>query len=685
MDIVTKAFNEQIALHGFTLIAPDENDALRALVDEGWERCYREWFGDKFVDSLAPHHIEAIAWHWESRVAFLEDRKPDYLAYFPIWSRGHMKSSIAERLVVVDGMLSSAYNKPGYALYVARSKDKVEEHIKNIESLLSTELIRKWNPKLSNPKRSTTTNQQSKWTSTFLKSEANYSIQGGSLDSGLAGSRVEETRPSYIVADDIDGREDSPTIADGRLKQLTTEILPMRQGNTLVFFAQNLISRYSTMYRIWKGQARVLTNRKPGEPIPAVRDLVTREMTVDGIVKDIYVSGEITWDVWDAQRVQDEIDTEGLESFLRECCHLVDEVKEGQVFYNYDDNVHVISESEFNHKFGKDAWLTWRKKPGNDWARTKTDKHANVAGWWTISDVRTKLPNVHFLMYPMSFPANSSPEDVAERLLSCLNPYAYVTKDKKVTWSDLRKELLRNDNASAHVRNDSERMDYERGALSRVIPVYSQKLLQQCNVQQGDMSHEMDTVRKIYRSVYGLGFKGVNPRKHGGIEAINRELRVDYDQPHAFRPNTMGYTRLYIVAPDDLSRPYSVDGVQVYYPRPFPTSLKTETLEDSDLCRYHWKHWRIRPAQLTAAGETIDDPEKMYDDFGNMAQFAFVGNPLQGSSLTPEQKVDMLIPQSVKDDLKKGTMQAMLGYSWQKMVASNTIFKTEDSYDDDYE
>ena len=79
-------------------------------------------------------------------------------------------------MVVVDGMISYAYDQPGYALYVARSKDKVEEHIKNIETLLSTDRIRKWCPKLSNPKRSITTNQQSKWTSTFLKSDANFSI-----------------------------------------------------------------------------------------------------------------------------------------------------------------------------------------------------------------------------------------------------------------------------------------------------------------------------------------------------------------------------------------------------------------------------------------------------------------------------------------------------------------------------
>lgn len=666
----------------FVDIKVSDNQELRTLVDKGWRVCYAEWFGENFADSMAPHHAEAVEWHWESRIAFFEKRKPEYLAYFPIWSRGHAKSSYAERMVVVDGMISYAYDQPGYALYVARSKDKVEEHIKNIETLLSTDRIRKWCPKLSNPKRSITTNQQSKWTSTFLKSDANFSIQGGSLDSGLAGSRVEESRVTFLVLDDIDGRENSPLIAESRLKMLTNEILPMGQANTLTFFAQNLISPLSTMYRIHKNDVKVLTNRKPSQPIPAVTDLVTVETTINGIVKDIYVSGESTWKVWDAERIQTEIDREGIDSFRRECQHEVDGVKQGQIFYNYSDEVHVISQSEFANKFGKDAWLKWRKKPGNDWARTKTDKHANVAGWLTISDVNTKFPNATFLIDAMSFPADSAPEDVAERLLTSLSPYAYIERDKKTTWSELRKELLSNSNAARHTQTVAEQMDYERGALSRVIPRYSKDLLQRCNVQQGEMSHEMDTVRKIYASVYGLSFKGINPRKWGGVEAVNREMRVDYDQSHAFRPEQKGYTRWYIIAPDDLGRPYEIDGVTVYYPRPFPKDIKTNDLADTDLARFQFKNWRVRPPALTAAGETIDDPEKMYDDFGNLVQFWYVGAPLRGTSLTPDQKIDMLIPQEVKDALREpeNKVQNVLAYQWQKNIAAGVILHPKDDY-----
>ena len=620
---------------------------VRALVDNGWVATYTALFGQSFVDALANHHVEAIEWHWDSRLAFLKGEHPEYLAYFPIWARGNMKSSIAERMVIVDGILSVAYKQAGYCLYISRNKDKVQEHIANIESLLASPKVRAICPALSNPQRTEITNQQRRWTSSFLKTSANYTIQGGTLDSGLAGSRVEETRPTMIIPDDIDAREDSPVIAESRFRQLTTEVLPMRQENTLVFYAQNLISRFSVMYRIHTGQARVLTNRKPTQPIPAVFNLKTEQKTVDGIVKDVYVSGTPSWHVWTTQRIQDEIDTEGLESFLREAQHEVEQSKEGVILYNYDDDVHVISESEFASVFGSvDAWLSWRKKPGNDWARTKTDKHANVAGWLCKSSADTARPNFTFLMHPMSFPADTAPEDVAERLISCLTPYAYDT----TTWADLRKSTVRRLDADVHTKTIAEKIAYEHGELSKIIPKYSKPVLQRCNVQLGDMSHEQDTVRKIYSAVYGLMLKPTNPKKHGGVEAINREMRIDRTETHPFRPDAKGYTTWFMVVADDKTRPYrTVEGRTVYRPKPYPLAIQTRDLADDDLWRFQFTNWRTIPPTLTATGEVIDDPMKMYDDAPNLTQMWYVGNPLQGTSLTQDQQVDLLVAQGVKD------------------------------------
>lgn len=660
--------------------------SIKPFVKQGWRHVYGELFGADFVDCLGQHHIEAIEWHWESRIAFLEGRRPDYLAYFPIWSRGNMKSTMAERMVVVDAVISFAYKKPGYAVYISRNKDKVQEHIANIEALLASDAVRNIVPQLSNPKRTEMTNQQRKWTASFLKTEANYSIQGGTLDSGLAGSRVEDTRPTFLVPDDIDGREDSPVIAENRFRQFTREVLPMRQENTLVFFAQNLISRFSVMYRIHTGQARVLTNRKPATPVPAVHDLVTEQAVIDGIVKDLYVSGTPSWPAWSVQRIQDEIDSEGLESFNIECQHQVAQSKEGMILYNYDDSVHVISESEFASVYGSlDVWLQWRKKPGNDWARTKTDKHANVATWWAVSSEDTPIPNHKFMMYPMSFVADSAPEDVAERLLSVLTPYAY----DKVTWADLRRDILRRANIDVHAKTVADKIAYERQEIGRTMSRYSSAVLQRCNVQQGEMSHEQDTVRKLYASIYGLGMKATNPKKHGGTEAWNREMRIDREMPNPFRPDELGYTQWHLVVPDDKNAEYrkDINGNPVYRPKEYPVALSTKDMWDDDLCRFHLSNVRYRPPQLTATGEEIDVPEKIYDDFFNLGQMAYVGNPLTGTSLTIEQKVQMLIPRETKEALRTATTSgekfgSQIIYEFEKELAEMMLIPEE--FDDDF-
>ena len=672
--------------------AVDDSVQLKALVSKGWVATYTALFGQSFTDALANHHAEAIDWHWNARLAFLKGEHPEYLAYFPIWSRGHMKSSIAERMVVVDAILSITYKQPGYCLYLSRNKDKVQEHIANIETLLASEKVRKICPSLSTPQRTEITNQQRRWTSSFLKTQANYAILGGTLESGLAGSRVEETRPTFIVPDDIDSREDSPVIAESRFRQLTTEILPMRQDNTLVFFAQNLISRFSVMYRIQTGQARVLTNRKPTEPVPAVIDLKTEVRTINGIPTDVYISGVPTWHIWDAQRIQDEINTEGLPSFLRECNHEVEASKEGVILYNYDDDVHVISESEFAAVFGSvDAWLTWRKKPGNDWARTKTDKHANVAAWLCKSSSDEALPNFTFLMHPMSFPADTAPEDVAERLISCLDPYAYKVRDEKVTWAELRKRTVRRIDADQYTKTIAEKIAYEHGELSKIIPKYSVPLLQRCNVQQGEMSHEQDTVRKIYAGIYHLAMKATNPKKHGGTEDINRAMRVDRNEPHAFRPDAKGYTQWAMVVPDDKDRPYKeIDGRTIYHPRPYPTAMQTNDIVDSDLCRFQLNNARYQPPKLTTEGEVIDAPEKIYDDFFNLLQFFYVGNPLQGTSLTLDQKVKLIVPREVQERVVEAKtadekFTSFLDLEFQRNVALDKLVPEEDRFSLEWE
>lgn len=598
------------------------------LIEQGWEAFYAELFGDKFVYILAPHHIEAVEWHWDSRNALLTGKRPEYLAYFPMWSRGHMKSSIAERLVVADSALSIFYREPGFALYLSRNKDKVKEHVGNIETLFVSEAVRARFPTLSQVRRQEETNQKRQWTATFLHTQANFIVKGGTLDSGLAGSRINETRPTLIIPDDIDSRDDSVVQAEDRFNKLTREVLPMRQDNTLVFYPQNLISRFSVMYRIHKGHARVLTNRKPTVPIPAVRDLVTEIRMVDGIMKDVFISGESTWQAWDARRIQDEIDSEGLPAFSLECQHEVEQNREGLVLANWRDDIHVISWSEFNAMYKTNGIpARWYKYAANDFSETKSAYHANVVSFVTVAGQYEPLPGAVFMFNPLSFPARTEADDVGKRILQTIAP------DKD--WEAILAATLSRAGLERYITNASEFAEQRRQVIARTIPPMILPTLAQQNYVRWRGSHEESQgALRVYRECYGLPFEAANPGKTGGLAYINHLMQVDTKQPHPFRPDVEGFTRFFLIVPDEKLG--------------YPESATPVTLHDTDLVRHQFDNWRNVPLKLTELGAVEHGPQKMEDDFGNSLQMIFHDGGVVAAPLNKMEKIEDAMPPALQ-------------------------------------
>lgn len=629
-DAVTPA--QWAFLHDLGIFSTPEAVALERL---GWEAWYAEIFGESFVRSLATHHRQALKWHWDARTSLIARLVVQFLAYFSIWSRGHMKTTLARRMVVCDACLSTTAGTGGYALVVGGTKKKIRGTASSVEALLRSPKVRQYYPKLSEVKRSEMGSSKG-WTTDLINTAAGYLFQFVGLDEGMAGANEEDIRPTFIIPDDIDNRKDSPTIAEHNFQIFTTEVLPMRQSNTLVFFAQNLISRFSVMYRIWKGFARVLTNRVLTDPIPAVIDLKTEVRTVNGIVKDVYLSGEPTWpQVWDAQRIQEEIDSYGLPAFLRECQHEVEQSKEGLVLKNYDDAVHVITRSQFAAVYGtRDIPQRWYKYGFNDWAKTKTQFHANVAGFYTVSGQNEPMPGAVFLFNPMSFPAGSQPEDVALRLLKSAAPAAPVGGGQ-VPWEDLVRDCFRRENLDAYLTDARRLIEERRTALSKVLPGVVGPLLARSNYVMFRGSHEQaNDALAVYREAFGIPFHPTNPGGDGGVEFLNHYMKVDYSQPHPFRPGEKGYTRFFIVVEDDRFE--------------FPSAMTPENLNDSDLARFQFRNWRYRDPKVTEAGEVEHGPMKLNDDFPNGSMMLFFDNSVRAAPMTKDEKVMAMLPQKLQ-------------------------------------
>lgn len=622
------------------LTAATREAELVELIEQGWESLWKFVFGDSFVDQLAEHHRLAIEWHFNARLALTQGKSPDYYAYFPIWSRGHAKSSIAERMIVIDALLTVAAREQGFTLYIGREKERVREHISNIETLLGLPSVRYLAADLARVRSSTDTKYKRQWTSRYLHTAAGYAIKGGSIASAQAGARVDKTRPTFMVLDDIDGREDSEVISEKKFTLLVNELLPMRQSNTLTFFAQNLISDKSVMYRIHTQQARVLTNRKPAVIIPAIRNLKTETKAIDGIVKDIIVDGEPTWpQVYTIERAQADIEAMGLPAFLKECQHEISSEYSYRIHKTYDDSIHAISAAEFADVFGSpDAWLTWPKIPFNDWARTKSKFHANVAGYIAISPPLTKLPSTLFII-PKSFPPDTTPDDLAVGLLSLLTPYADFTEQQpKLTWRALFHQAAFRDPGGLDNLSFSEQARITRELNSPAIRRYVTPALKYFNVSRGAMSHSEDHIRKILIS-YGFNFSPANPRRLEGVDAINDYFKIDYAADNPFRPGEKGLSRMYVICPTDphTGRP----GVLL-------TSMTPDLLEDSDLFRYQFANRQFAPPKLTNSGEMLDEPLKLNDDFPQALQMVFSKN-LVHSLRTPQAELrELLLPARIR-------------------------------------
>lgn len=601
-------------------LAEEALDRSRQLESRGWRAWYREMFGAEYftkygvdlVDTLAPHHAEAIEWHWHAMIARRAGLDITNYAYFAIWSRGHMKSTIARYMAIADACVGGI----GYCLYVSGTKNKVRGHAISIETLLTSTKVKEYYPKLTVVKRNEAGGSKG-WQADFIYTDSGYVFHFISLDEGVAGANIDNVRPTWICLDDVDDRENSPLISENRMRVLTRAVLPTRQHNTLVFWAQNFISRHSVLYAVYTGKARFLTARIATKPVPAFENLIIEQQTINGIIRDVITRGTPTWAIYDIKRAQEEIDTIGLEAFMAECQHDVDADKAGLVIPEYDDAVHVITWEEFNAVYGLDAAnrdmpVHWRRYVGHDWGSSGVEGgHACVVPFVSIAAANAPLPGTAFLYHCPTFPASVLAGTVAHSILN------FVLADRQ---SDPRTYI-------------------ELALLDRGVNDPADVLATRTRTQVQDaiadfesyvmwhMSHEQKAVRDIYRLVYGLNFVACNPKRDGGVAQLRHYFRTDYATEHPFRTDIPGgLSRFYIVVDNAEQRRRPTDD----------SGMK--------LVRDQLSEWRWRPPTLTSKGYLDERPMKVDDDIGNALMMIFTHFRLQATPLTDGERIAAAIP-----------------------------------------
>lgn len=597
-------------------LAEEAVEKARELESKGWFQWYTTIFGEYFTSNLAPHHIEALEWHWHAVMQKRAGLKVEKATYPAIWARGHRKSSIVRAIVAADACLLS----PGYCLYVSCTKNKVRGHAISVEGLITSPSLTAYYPAVGQVRRNEQ-NASKGWTAEFIYCDAGYVFHYIGLDQGVAGANVDEVRPTLIILDDIDDREDSPLISENRLHTLTRAVLPTGVHNTLVFMAQNYISRHGAVYRIHSGKERVLTNRVITKPIPAFRNLITEPRLLDdGLIHDVITSGEPTWPYYTIERGQEEIDRIGLPSFIAECQHDVELDKSGAILPEYDESVHIVHWEEFNTKYSlplgnRECPPHWRRYVGHDWGAS--EGHSCVVVFLAVAAQNSPLSGTVFVEKVMSFPVSTLAGQVAHRILD------WVLRHSQ---NDMRKyiELSLLDRATG---DPSDML--AAGARKRV----QEELAKLTAYSMWHMGHDHKAVRDIYRMIYGLPFQPCNPKRAGGIEQIRHHLRIDYSEEHPFRPNGHGYSRLYLLA----------DGQQ--------DGNGWKWLNNDaglKIARDQLPEWRWRPSQLTANGLLDERPMKMDDDVGNALMMIFTHFQMAAAPLTANERLVANIPEELR-------------------------------------
>lgn len=606
---------------------PSFHQRARELEAQGYRVWYATIFGQAFVDAWEWYHEEAIKWHWESRQALIRGEPIPYDAYLAVWSRKWMKSTAARRVAVADACLSASAEVPGYCLYLGGSKGKTDDHALSVGKLLQRPTLREYYPPvvaISRNERGFSEGGRQE----FRYSESGYVFRFASLDAGLAGANVDDTRPTLIIPDDVDERNCSAEVYTSRANRFTSEVLPTRQQNTLVFGAQNVIQRGTIFHQIHTGQLRALMNRFPSKAIPAVEGLEYEDRVVDGRPRTVITAGKSTWKAWTMAQIQNEVDLVTIETFELEYQHNVDKRKTGLVLDRYDPAVHLITWSEFARVFGvRHIPNHWEKYVGHDWGNT----HPNVTSVVTVSAQNSALPGIKFLCTGLTAKQQSTVDDVALAFIERLMPGIDTSAVRSVTGEDYNKWI---GGQFGQVLNAPREI-----AKERLLPQVQDWLMRHPEWRLWVMSHEQANNRDIYNAVYGLPFEACNPGASGGVSEINAALTVDYKAAHPFRPGARGYAGFYFIVDDDQ---FVVHDTGIEGGRD-DRGLK--------LWRDQIPLWNWRETKVTSSGLSDDKPAKVNDDAGNslMMIFSRIG-ALQPAPLSSEEEVERRLAHAKKSE-----------------------------------
>src|SRR5262245_52538363 len=479
-----------------------------------------------FTAEFTSFHAEFLDWYWallSLRAAGEPVPENMPLAGLLALGRGLGKSTILEAIALAEG----AHIPRSFGVYISSTQDKAKEHLASIRDLIESSEVAHYYPGLANPRIGKFGNQRG-WKAEAVYTDSGFGIVAASLEQGIRGLRDSEIRPTFILLDDIDERDDSPKIKQEKFDTIRFDALPMLAPFGVAIFAQNLIYSGSIMDDTLSRKLDWFHLRHAVGPVNTFKDDLEIEK-VEG--RPTIVAGTPNWARIGRREGQALLDLIGEEAVYRECQNKTSTPAEKLVWTGFDESMHVITWSQFNAVFGHPRIPAhWNLYAGYDAGTTGPDRHPAVFSCAATAAENGPLAGDIFVFYEFVAEAGQTEDDMAKALI----------EDLAIVWDSYPIRDAAKLVSESYMPNVTEKAAWQmRAQAGRMIPF---------RVFKG--SHEAASERRTFQLKWGLPVTAGKAGKTEGLSQLRFYLKPER-KPHPFNLGVTGKPNLFLVVADD--------------------------------------------------------------------------------------------------------------------------------------
>ncbi len=579
-----------------------------AEIEEDWRLWLPAIAPKTFTSPFEDFHAEFLDWYWallSLRAAGEPVPENLPLAGLLALGRGLGKSTILEAIALAEG----AHISRSFGVYISSTQDKAREHLQSIRDLIESSEVARYYPGLSNPRLGKFGNQRG-WRAEAVYTDSGFGIVAASLEQGIRGLRDSEIRPTFLLFDDIDERDDSPVIKQEKFDTIRFDALPMLAPFGVAIFAQNLIYSGSIMDDTIKRKLDWFHLRHAVGPVNTFKDDLEIEK-VDG--RPTIIAGTPNWSRIGRREGQALLDLIGEEAIYRECQNKTAPSSEKLVWKGFSESLHVITWEQFATVFKRSRIPEhWNLYAGYDAGSTGPDRHPAVFSVAAVAAENTPLAGDVFIIYEYVAEASHTEDDMARALIEDLAALCAHPKLAEAA------SLVRR----SYEPNTSESAAWSlRARAGASVPF---------KVFRG--SHEANSERKTFRMKWGLPIIAGKAGKTEGLSQLHFYLKPER-KTHPFKPGVEGKPNIYLVVAND----------QLLSPR-----------DRYGLARHRWEATNLKwDANVT----TRDVPTKFGDDATDAAKQYLQTFALQAKPLTYQEQIHAAMPEPVREMLEEAQAQ----------------------------